>query len=418
MVSNQNTVIKIVVGLLQDKENNMAGFLGAASDVTSELIESGIKGTVKAGAKGAGAVTKMQKGLYQKVLDMADNKILDGTDNMLDRALSKNLGETVNTLGKRETQLAEIAENGIVGKTGSGAGNTVEDIVDEGVKAAKAGGGANVPGGPGGGGPGKGGGTRKRNALIGSAVGGVAGAGIGGITGMVTGADEDNQNGMIVTGALAGIAGGAMVGGLFGNNITKVAGGIAKGASNEAVEGGAKGLLKNAGASAQNFADKIDDIGTNVYKKTTKQSRLELAKQIKKNSNLTSKEALRMANKAASSSADELEKGIVMTLDDGSIGRLKGMEPKDIESLTKSIHTGNTLGGAAQGAIMGAAGGALVGGVAGGIDEDDTFIGGALKGGLIGGTLGGIGGGVSGYFNNSAKILSNTTANVNSLLGK
>jgi hypothetical protein len=67
---------------------------------------------------------------------------------------------------------------------------------------------------------------------------------------------------------------------------------------------------------------------------------------------------------------------------------------------------------------MGSAGGALVGGVAGGIDEDDTFIGGALKGGLIGGAVGGIGGGASGYFNNSAKILSNTTANVNSLLGK
>lgn len=378
----------------------MAGFFGVATDVASELVETGAKEAVKAGAKGAGAVTKVQKGLYQRALNRAGTKILDGTDNIIDRAVNKNIGETVEVLKAREARLAKAAENGVIGKATAKAGtaDAVEEIVQEGGNKIARG--------------------TKRNALVGSAIGGVSGAGIGGIAGMATGADEDNQNGMIVTGALAGMAGGAMVGGLFGNSISKVAGGIAKGASNEAVEGGAKGLLKKAGASAQNFADKIDDIGTNVYKKTTKQSRLELAKQIKKNSNLTSKEALRMANKAASSSADELEKGIVMTLDDGSIGRLKGMEPKDIESLTKSIHTGNTLGGAAQGAIMGSAGGALVGGVAGGIDEDDTFIGGALKGGLIGGAVGGIGGGASGYFNNSAKILSNTTANVNSLLGK
>lgn len=372
----------------------MAGFLGAASDVTSELIESGIKGTVKAGAKGAGAVTKMQKGLYQKVLDMADNKILDGTDNMLDRALSKNLGETVETLGKREAQLAEIAEKGIAGKTG--AGNTVEDIVDEGVKATKAGGG----------GPGKGGGTRKRNALIGSAVGGVAGAGIGGITGMVTGADEDNQNGLIVTGALAGVAGGAMVGGLFGNSITKVAGGIAKGASNEAVEGGAKGLLKNAGASAQRFADKgvnaIDDIGEGISKKITSRAG---------------------AKAEASWTQDMLERGYGLAdlLDDGTVmgdamNRSRGKAVTEaVEGVTRRA---NTIGGAAQGAIIGSAGGALVGGVAGGLDEDESFIGGALKGGLVGGTLGGIGGGASGFLNNNARILSNTTANVKSLIGK
>lgn len=279
-----------------------------------------------------------------------------------------------------------------------GSSDAVEEIVNEGGKKIVS--------------------KTKRNALIGSAIGGISGAGIGGIAGMATGADKDNQNGMIVTGALAGMAGGAMVGGLFGNSITKVAGGIAKGASNEAVEDGAKGLLKNVGASAQDFTDKIDDIGTNVYKKATKQSRLELAKQIRKNSNVTPKQALSMANKAASSSAEELKKGITVALDDGSIGKLAGMEADDIELFTKSIRTGNTLGGAAQGAIMGSVSGAIVGGVAGGIDDDDTFIGGALKGGLIGGTLGGIGGGVSGYFNNNAKLFANTTANVNSLLGK
>jgi hypothetical protein len=355
---------------------------GVIKDVVAEAAETGAKASVKA-----------QKKLYQRAWNKAGAKMLEGNDNIIDRAINKNFGEAINSLKAKEARLGQAAKDGAKAgtKTGAKGADAVEDIVEEKVKS-----------------------SRGKNALIGSAIGGVSGAGIGGITGMATGADKDDQNGMIVTGALAGMTGGAMVGGLFGNSISKVAGGIAKGASNEAVEGGANGLLK----SAQNFADKIDDIGTNVYKKTTKQSRLELAKQIKKNSNLTSKEALRMANKAASSSADELEKGIVMTLDDGSIGKLAGMEADDIELFTKSIRTGNTLGGAAQGAIMGSVSGAVIGGIGGGIDEDDTFIGGALKGGLIGGTLGGIGGGVSGHFNNNAKLFANTTANVNSLLGK
>lgn len=229
--------------------------------------------------------------------------------------------------------------------------------------------------------------SRKKNAIIGSVVGGISGAGIGGLAGMATGADEDNQNGMIVTGALAGIAGGAMVGGLFGKNITKVAGGIAKGASNEAVEGGAKGLLKNAGASAQKFTDKIDDFGESISKNISKKEKLNLVRNIKK---------------------EHPEKGIQQILKD----------PENAESIAKAVRKGNTLGGAAQGAIMGAVPGVVIGGISGASDEDDTFIGGAIKGGLIGGALGGIGGGVSGYFNNSAKILSNTTSNIKSLIGK
>lgn len=238
--------------------------------------------------------------------------------------------------------------------------------------------------------------SRGKNALIGSAVGGISGAGIGGITGMATGADEDNQNGMIVTGALAGIAGGAMVGGLFGNNITKVAGGIAKGASNEAVEGGAKGLLKNVGASAQNFADKIDDVGGKVSKKLVNNKEKVLRNGV----------------------FDTLEKQGFSKIDAQELSHGVYGDSKIKDNLLSYTKTANTLGGAAQGAIMGSVSGAVVGGIAGGIDEDDTFIGGALKGGLIGGTLGGIGGGVSGYFNNNAKLLANTTANVNSLLGK
>ena len=243
---------------------------------------------------------------------------------------------------------------------------------------------------------------RGKNALIGSAVGGISGAGIGGITGMATGADKDDQNGMIVTGALAGITGGAIVGGLFGNNITKVAGGIAKGASNEAVEGGAKGFLKNVGASAQDFADKIDDVGeriSNNISRGAKQEQVNLIKDVKRaNPEMTTSQIL-----------NDLR---------NSEGILNGVYSENAENITKMVHRGNTIGGAAQGAIMGSVSGAVVGGVAGGIDEDDTFLGGALKGGLIGGTIGGIGGGVSGYFNNNAKLFANTTANVNSLLGK
>lgn len=278
-------------------------------------------------------------------------------------------------------------------KTGAKGADAVEDIVEEKVKS-----------------------SRGKNALIGSAIGGISGAGVGGIASMATGADEDNQNGMIVTGALAGITGGAMVGGLFGKNITKVAGGIAKGASNEAVEGGAKGFLKNVGASAQDFADKIDDVGENISKKFNKDFidqnssiRKEMAYQIKKNQGGTAQEALEKArNITDAMSSGSYEPENVMEQMVGNIYN---------DNVAK-IRRGNAIGGAAQGAIMGSVGGAVVGGVAGGIDEDDTFIGGALKGGLIGGTLGGIGGGVSGYFNNNAKLLANTTANVNSLLGK
>jgi len=222
-----------------------------------------------------------------------------------------------------------------------------------------------------------------KNSFVGGAVGAVSGAGIGGITGMATGADEDNQNGMIVTGALAGITGGAIVGGLFGNNITKIAGGIAKGASNEAVEGGAKGLLKNVGASAQDFTDKIDDIGGKVANKITNDH---------------------IAKNFGGYTLEEAKEVFRNDLIDDAVNKVS--------------KKANTLGGVAQGAIMGSVGGAVIGGIGGGIDEDDTFIGGALKGGLIGGTLGGIGGGVSGYFNNNAKLFANTTANVNSLLGK
>lgn len=315
-------------------------------------------------AKGWSAVKDVDLKQYAKDLNVGTGKSKSDRINRINEAFQKEAGAAKNINKPVKPENVKDA---------------VEDIVEEKVKS-----------------------SRGKNALIGSAVGGISGAGIGGITGMATGADKDDQNGMIVTGALAGMTGGAIVGGLFGNNISKVAGGIAKGASNEAVEGGAKGFLSNVGASVQDFADKIDDVGeriSNNISRGAKQEQVNLIKDIKRaNPKMTTSQIL-----------NDLR---------NSEGILNGVYSENAENITKMVHRGNTIGGAAQGAIMGSVSGAVVGGVAGGIDEDDTFLGGALKGGLIGGTLGGIGGGVSGYFNNNARLFTNTTANVNSLLGK
>lgn len=228
----------------------------------------------------------------------------------------------------------------------------------------------------------------KKNALVGSAIGGISGAGIGGITGMATGADEDDMKSMVLLGALSGGAGGATIGAIRKtnvSNISKIAGEIAtSGGTNEAVNGGAKKLLRKAGTSVQNFADKIDDIGYTVQHKYTGAKGREASKII----------------------SEMQQTGDFETIDKASF----------IEGLTGGIkRKGAIIGGASQGAIMGSITGATIGGVAGGIDEDETFIGGALKGGFIGGTIGGIGGGASGFINNDAKVLSNTTTNVKSL---
>lgn len=357
-------------------EASSKAYTGAMIDASRKVANQAGEGVVNEAIKNAG------KGSLEKYTA----KALSGQD--LTKMTKKQLGGYAADLGldiNSKTTKAQMVDmmNDRLKNIGKVAADSADDVVESGAKNAV-----------------RAGGSRKRNALIGSAVGGISGAGIGGIAGMATGADEDNQNGMVVTGALAGMAGGAIVGGLFGNNITKIAGNIAKnGGANEAVEGGAKGLFKKAGASAQNFAnkaDKIDNFGENISNKL-----------IKNKNNKLKDEIFEGLQKQGFDTRDALE------LTDGVFGDSKVL-PK-LEAYSK---TANTIGGAAQGAIMGSAGGALIGGVSGGIDEDDTFIGGALKGGLIGGAVGGIGGGVSGYFNNSAKILSNTTANVNSLLGK
>ncbi len=266
-----------------------------------------------------------------------------------------------------------------------------------------------------------------KNSFVGGAVGSVTGAGIGGVAGLATGADEDDTKSMIFMGALAGATGGSIIGGSskmlrnkavsgkffsqVDRTVAETAEEIATGEANHAVKNGANGLFNKIGSSTQSITDKIDDIGSNVAKRATRETRFELAKGIKKNSNLTSKQALELANEAASSSAEDLRKGVGVKFEDGSYSKVL-LRKNDIDALTKSVRTGNTLGGAVQGTVMGSVTGATIGGIAGGVDEDETFIGGALKGGLIGAGIGGAGGGALGYSKNSARLLSSITSKV------
>ena len=243
----------------------------------------------------------------------------------------------------------------------------------------------------------------------GAAIGAISGAGIGGVTGLATGADEDDMKSMIVMGALAGGTAGAITGGVSkairnnkatGNffkdsNALDAAADVATGKANHAVKGGAKGILGKVGASTQDFADKIDNVGENVSNKL-----------MKNKNNKLKDEIFEGLQKQGFDTRDALE------LTDGVFGDSKVL-PK-LEAYSK---TANTIGGAAEGAIMGSTTGAVIGGISGAVDEDDTALSGALRGGFIGGTLGGIGGGASGYFNKSGKVLSNTTNNLKSLVG-
>lgn len=243
-----------------------------------------------------------------------------------------------------------------------------------------------------------------KNAFAGAAVGSITGAGIGGITGVATGADEDNMKSMVVLGALGGATAGGIVGGmskaLTNKGLLDVAGDMAKnGGKNLPAGGGANGVLHKAKAGVQNFGNKLDDFGesiSNKISKDAKKTQTDLIKDIKRsNPSMTTSEIL-----------NDLR---------NSEGIYNSIYKENVENISKAVHKGNTIGGAVQGAIMGSATGALIGGVGGAIDEDETFIGGALKGGFIGGALGGAGGAVSGYFNNNARLLANTTSNVNSL---
>lgn len=372
----------------------MAGFHGVIKDVVKEGAETVAKGAVKTGAKGAGAVTKVQKGLYQKALDSAGARAIDGADTIVSRAVNKNLGESVSTLTARAEKLGKIAETGVIEKAAKeSSANVVENAGKEAGKEI----GKKVSNGIG------------KNALIGGAVGSVTGAGIGGVTAMATGADEDDTKSMILMGALAGGAAGSIAGAgskmirnkqATGSMWQQAAEEMSKhGGKNLPVGGGANGLIEKVKNGGTNIADKIDNFGQNISNRYSKGAKLEQVNLIND---------IKRANPEMTTSK------ILKDLKSGE-GILSGIYNENAENIAQAVHKGNILGGSAQGALMGSAGGALIGGVAGGIDEDESFIGGALKGGLIGGTLGGIGGGVSGHFNNSAKILSNTVENVGSL---
>lgn len=375
------------------------GVVKGAAKAGTQAAKEGIEATSKAytGAMinasrkaanqtGEGIINEAVKNAGKESLEKYTAKALSGQD--LTKMTKKQLGGYAADLGldiNSKTTKAQMVDmmNDRLKNIGNVAAN---DVVENGTKNA-----VRASSGIG------------KNAFIGGAVGSITGAGVGGLTGMATGADEDNMKSMVVMGALAGGAGGAMIGAgskMFRNK--KISGSMfaqssealeaakqmaKEGGTNSAVLDGAKGIFGKAGASAQNFADKIDDIGYTVQHKYTGAKGKEASKII----------------------SEMQEAGDFNIIDKDSF----------VEGLTGGIkRKGATLGGAAQGAIMGSAGGALIGGVSGGIDEDETFIGGALKGGFIGGTLGGIGGGISGYANNSAKLLSNTTANVKSLIGK
>lgn len=405
----------------------MASTIGMLGKAGRKIISEGGKIVAENGAKAAGAVGKA----HEAATLTAARKLKSatkGANNFVGRALNESASETTSKIamgrlakeswfgkaaddiafaGVHKTTLMNYASDLNLSRGGSKAqiidrinnsdvvkeaianvGESAGEVVDS---AAKSSGKAVKNG-------------ITKNSLIGAGVGALVGGGAGGLAGVATGADDDNTKAMIVTGALAGGLGGAVIGGGSKMIRNKKASGsffaqttddalkaaeqmATEGGKNAAVKGGAKGLMAKAGASVQSIPDKIDKIGYNVQHKYTGAKGREASKII----------------------AEMQEAGDFNTIDKEAF----------IEGLTGGIkRKGATLGGAAQGAIMGSVSGAVVGGVAGGIDEDDTFIGGALKGGLIGGTLGGIGGGVSGYFNNNAKLLANTTANVNSLLGK
>lgn len=227
-----------------------------------------------------------------------------------------------------------------------------------------------------------------KNSLIGGAIGTVSGAGVSGVTAMATGADEDNTKSMIFMGALAGGAGGALIGGgskmirnksasgSFFAQATEAAEQMAKeGGKNAAINGGANGLFEKAKGGFSSIGDKIDDIGYTVQHKYTGKKGKEFS-------------------------------GILKNSDESGAFLDDSVRDEFIKINADAIKkNGSALGGGVQGMAMGATTGAVIGGISGGIDEDDTFIGGALKGSLIGGTLGGVGGAVGGYAGKSGKLI-------------
>ena len=203
-----------------------------------------------------------------------------------------------------------------------------------------------------------------------SLIGGAVGAGVGGIAGVASGADEDDTKALIATGALGGAAVGAVVGGfgkLGGKQIEK------------SVE---KGAAK-AGEAAEDAAKVAEDI----------------AKTGVDGENSIIGGAMGLFNKAKSG-ADTLGEKMADYLNRDAINEISA-------DVSEKIAFGNTLAGSFEGAAIGAGTGMVVGGIGGAIDEDETVGGGMIKGAVAGGLTGGIGAGILAHHYNNPALTQN-----------
>ena len=250
-----------------------------------------------------------------------------------------------------------------------------------------------------------------------SLIGGAIGAGVGGIAGVASGADEDDTKALIATGALGGAAVGAVVGGfgkLGGKQIEKsVEKGAAKAgeAAGEAAEdaakvaediaktgvdgensiiGGAKGLFNKAKNGADTLGTKIADyLNKDIEQEVTDEFNKRMAQNIN-------------SAKDTGNFADDIQKI-----------RDNARKIFDDADINKRARLGNTVGGSFEGAAIGAGTGMVIGGIGGAIDDDETVGGGMIKGAVAGGLTGGIGAGILAHHYNNPAL----TQNIGSLFG-
>lgn len=118
----------------------MAGIGGEAIKIGGKAMKGVVKDVVAEAAEtGAKASVEAQKGLYQLARDRAGAKILEGNDNIIDRAVNKNFGEAIHSLEEKEARLGQAAKDGAKAgtKTGAKGADAVEDIVEEKVKSSR-----------------------------------------------------------------------------------------------------------------------------------------------------------------------------------------------------------------------------------------------------------------------------------------
>lgn len=247
-----------------------------------------------------------------------------------------------------------------------------------------------------------------------SLIGGAIGAGVGGIAGVASGADEDDTKALIATGALGGAAVGAVVGGfgkLGGKQIeksvekgaakageaaedaAKVAEDIAKtGVDGEnSIIGGAKGLFNKAKNGADTLGTKMADyLNKDIEQEVTDEFNKRMAQNIN-------------SAKDTGNFADDIQKI-----------RDNARKIFDDADINKRARFGNTLAGSFEGAAIGAGTGMVIGGIGGAIDDDETAGGGMIKGAVAGGLTGGIGAGILAHHYNNPAL----TQNIGSLFSK